>query len=72
MFPSIDKSAKQKESTPNITQSFDRMVAENTAKMVEILQSVVKSNENLNTKTEKLVTISETMMAISQNMAKVS
>lgn len=40
--------------------------------MVEILQSVVRSNENLNNKTDRLLAVSEHMMTISQNMARVS
>jgi hypothetical protein len=57
MFPTIDKNMKQKEPTPNL-QGFDKVVADNTSKMVEILQSVVRSNENLNNKTDKLLAVS--------------
>lgn len=73
MFPNIDKNMKQSRdpgSTP--ASGFDKIVAENTSKMVEILQAVVKSNDNLNSKTDKLIAVSEHMMVISQNMAKVS
>lgn len=73
MFPSIDKNVKQKEagySSP--TQSYDKIVADNTSKMVEILQAVVKSNEHLNDKTDRLVSVTEQMVSISQQMLKIS
>ena len=44
MFPTIDKNMKQKEPTTPSLQGFDKIVADNTTRMVEILQSVVKSN----------------------------
>lgn len=40
--------------------------------MIEILQSVIKSNEHANSKTDKLAMVSEQMVTISQNMVKVS
>lgn len=61
-------------SANNVTPSsgYDKIVADNTSKMVEILQAVVRSNDNLNSKTERLLAVSEHMMSISQNMARVS
>lgn len=58
MFPTIDKNLKQKDPLPVMNHGFDRVVAENTSKMVEILQTMAKSNEHLNTKTERLLAVS--------------
>ena len=75
MFPAIDKGSKHKESSkissdPN--PSFDRIVADNTTRMVEILQAVVKSNDTLNSKTDSLISVSEHMTTLSENMARIS